>query len=254
MGMTDRIPLLYGELAEWWPLLSAPEDYAEEAAFYRRAICAACAVPPRTLLELGSGGGNNASHLKGHFQMTLVDRSPDMLRVSQKLNPECDHIQGDMRAVRLGRQFDAVFLHDAVMYLLSEADLVRAMETAFVHCHPGGVALLAPDCTRETFKPSTDHGGHDGGARSLRYLEWTWDPDITDSTYVSYMVYVLREGARVVRCVPDEHIFGLFGHADWLRMLTEVGFEAWSVPFAHSEIEGDPLPVFLGRKPGGGGL
>jgi len=29
-----------------------------------------------TVLELGSGGGNNASYLKHRFAMTLVDRSP----------------------------------------------------------------------------------------------------------------------------------------------------------------------------------
>ena len=29
---------LYGELAAWWPLLSAPADYAEEAAFFKRLL------------------------------------------------------------------------------------------------------------------------------------------------------------------------------------------------------------------------
>jgi hypothetical protein len=32
------MPALYDELAEWWPLVSAPEDYAEEAALYRRLL------------------------------------------------------------------------------------------------------------------------------------------------------------------------------------------------------------------------
>src|SRR5919109_722694 len=73
-------PELYRELASWWPLLSAPEDYAEEAAFYERAIIEACVRTPETLLELGSGGGNNASHMKRRFRMTLTDLSPDMLQ------------------------------------------------------------------------------------------------------------------------------------------------------------------------------
>jgi hypothetical protein len=30
-------PLLYGPLASWWPLLSAPADYAEEEVFLGRA-------------------------------------------------------------------------------------------------------------------------------------------------------------------------------------------------------------------------
>ncbi|MHC4615594.1 MAG: class I SAM-dependent methyltransferase, partial [Planctomycetota bacterium] len=57
------------------------------------------------VLELGSGGGNNASHLKKWFDMTLVDLSPHMLEVSRALNPECSHQQGDMRTVRLGTLF-----------------------------------------------------------------------------------------------------------------------------------------------------
>jgi ubiquinone/menaquinone biosynthesis C-methylase UbiE len=246
---TSSIPILYQELADWWPVLSSPEDYAEEARFYQRAILSACTLTPGTLLELGSGGGNNASHLKKHFQMTLLDLSSGMLRVSQALNPQCEHIQGDMRNVRLGRQFDAVFIHDAIMYMLSEADLSRAIETAYVHCRPGGAALFAPDHTRETFKASTKHGGHDREGRGLRYLEWTWDPDTTDTTYVSYMVYMLRERAEEVRCILDRHLCGLFSHGDWLRMIAQAGFQAQSLPFEHSEIEPGSAHVFLGLKP-----
>ncbi len=130
----SALPKLYAELADWWPLLSSPAEYEEEAAFYSAALTAACDRPPETVLELGSGGGNNASHMKRHFRMTLVDPSPGMLAVSRVLNPDLEHVEGDMRTVRLGRQFDAVFIHDAVVYMTSEADVRRAIETARVHC------------------------------------------------------------------------------------------------------------------------
>ena len=94
---------------------------------YREALVASASSPIDTLLELGSGGGNNASHLKKHFQMTLVDLSPGMLEVSRKLNPECEHLQGDMRSVRLGRSFDAVFMHDAIAYMTSAEDLRKRL-------------------------------------------------------------------------------------------------------------------------------
>jgi D-serine deaminase-like pyridoxal phosphate-dependent protein len=74
----SEAPKLYRELAAWWPLLSAPADYQEEAAFYQRILLDDCQRPARTLLELGSGGGNNASHLKARFELTLVDRSPEI--------------------------------------------------------------------------------------------------------------------------------------------------------------------------------
>jgi SAM-dependent methyltransferase len=245
------MPKLYEELASWWPLLSSPADYEEEAAFYGRTLAAACERPPRTLLELGSGGGNNASHLKARFEMVLVEPSQGMLAVSRVLNPECEHIEGDMRTARLGRQFDAVFVHDAVVYMTMESDLRRAIDTAFVHCKPGGAVLFAPDFVRENFRPSTDHGGHDGPTHALRYVEWTWDPDPADTTYLVDYAYLLRAPDGTVRVEHDRHVEGLFGRADWLRLLSEAGFQARAVPFEHSELEPGSHEVFVAKRPSG---
>ena len=217
---------LYEQLADWWPLLSAPADYAEEAAFFARVLNDACRPAPHTVLELGSGGGNNALYLKSKFEMTLVDLSPQMLAVSQSLNPECEHCEGDMRTVNLGRTFDAVFIHDAIMYMTSETDLRAAIRNAYRHCRAGGVALLVPDCVRESFVAETSHGGHDGDdGRSLRYLEWTFDPDPTDTTYRTDYAIVLRERRGDTRVVLDSHIEGIFPRAEWMRLLREAGFE-----------------------------
>ncbi len=60
----SQVPRLYRELADWYPLLTPVGDYVEEAAFYRGLFETHCQRPPRTLLELGSGGGHNAAHLK----------------------------------------------------------------------------------------------------------------------------------------------------------------------------------------------
>ena len=84
---------LYSELASWWPLLSSPAHYEQEASQYAQLLSAACR--PECVLELGSGGGNTASHLKGRFELTLVDLSLQMLEVSRALNPECSHLRGD---------------------------------------------------------------------------------------------------------------------------------------------------------------
>ncbi len=245
---SPNTPSLYFELAPWYHLLTAPEDYAEEAEFYRNAIFSASDTSPETLLELGSGGGNNASHLKAHFQLTLIDLSPQMLKISQQLNPECEHIQGDMREIHLDRLFDAVFIHDAIMYMISEADLQRAIETAYLHCRPGGVVLLAPDHVQETFRPSTSHGGHDGLEGRIRYLDWTWDPDPEDSTYISDMVYLIKDKQGNLQIEHDRHLLGLFPRQIWLKLLTNTGFQPQVIPFENSQIEPSTCDVFIGRK------
>jgi SAM-dependent methyltransferase len=245
---TGSSPRLYRELAAWWPLLSDPADYVEEATFYQQQLLAACQGSPRTLLELGSGGGHNASHLKARFDMVLVDRSPGMLEVSRALNPECEHVEGDMRTVRLGREFDAVFVHDAVCYMTTLEDLRQAIATASIHCRPGGAALFAPDHVRENFHDSTDHGGHDLGTRALRYLEWAWDPDPADTTYTVDYAYLLRESDGTTRVEWDRHTEGLFSRAEWLRLLSDAGFRPKMVPVDHSELEPGSYEIFVCQK------
>ena len=238
-------PRLYRELADWFPLLSPPSEYAEEAAFYGRALREACEPPCRTLLELGSGAGSNASHLKADYSMTLVDRSEAMLEVSRRLNPACEHVPGDMRDVRLGRTFDTVFVHDAVCYMTTEDDLRRAIATAFVHCRPGGAALFAPDFVRENFRAGTGHGGaDDGGGRGLRYLEWVREPG-PDGIYLVDYACLLRERDGSVRVEHDRHVEGLFARADWMRWLSGAGFEPRNVP--HGAEPG--YEVFVCRRP-----
>ncbi|HEX2345637.1 MAG TPA: class I SAM-dependent methyltransferase, partial [Gaiellaceae bacterium] len=82
---------IYGELAPWFHLLTHPSEYAEEAAYYTQVIDTVSDGRARTLLELGSGGGNNASHMKARFDCTLTDLSQEMIELSRTINPECEH-------------------------------------------------------------------------------------------------------------------------------------------------------------------
>jgi SAM-dependent methyltransferase len=219
--------MLYTELASWWPLFSDPADYGEEVDSFLQILDLPPSEHPRTLLELGSGGGNLASHLKAHFQVTLSDLSPNMLAVSRTLNHGLEHIQGDMRSLRLDRVFDLVLIHDAIMYCTTPEDVRAALATAAIHCRPGGTVLVAPDFVRETFTPETSNGGEDGpDGQALRFLEWTFDPDPTDSTFETLYTIVIRDSSGNIRVELDRHIEGLFAEADWLAWFAEAGIPA----------------------------
>lgn len=238
----------YGDLAEWWPLISPPEHYVEEAAFVARLLATA-PMPVHEVLELGSGGGHNAVHLKASYAMTLVDLSEGMLDVSRRLNPECDHRRGDMRTVRLGRTFDAVFVHDAVDYMTTVDDLSRAVRTAFEHCRPGGIAIFVPDHTIETFATASDLGGRDDAdGRGVRYLDWSWDPDPADSWIQTDYAFLLRDADGSVRFEHETHRTGLFSRAVWLQQLVSTGFEPRAVPEETDE-DRTPRELFVGHRP-----
>ena len=242
--MSEEPPKLYTELAGWWQLVSPTKDYADEAAFFAELFRDASAS---TLLELGSGGGNVAWFLKREFALTLTDISGAMLAESKKQNPELEHIRGDMRTLRLpGRTFDGVLIHDAIMYMTSEQDLRAALVTAYEHCKPGGVVVIVPDWVAETFRPHTTHEGTDAGERGVRYLEWVWDADPSDTRVNYEFILALKEGDEL-RTVVDRQVVGVFPRATWLRLLEDVGFEARIVE--DPSTDGERSEVFLGHSP-----
>lgn len=214
---------LYTDLTPWYRLVDPPADHEDEAAVYAEALAGAITPPPVTLLELGAGAGHNAFYLKTRFRCTLTDVSEPMLALSREINPECEHVRGDMRTIRLGRPFDAVFVHDAVVYMTNEADLLAVAETAYAHTRPGGAALFAPDYTRETFSDKTLLMQADDGTRSLRGVDWAWDPDPSDHTYQVEYALLLRDGLEV-RAVHERHVEGLFSRDTWLAVLGSAGY------------------------------
>lgn len=248
MTETSQPSAFYGELAPWWPLISPVEEYADEMAFVARVLREA--VPgARTLLELGSGGGHGAAHLRGTFAMTLVDLSEAMLAVSRRLNAGCRHVVGDMRTVRLHETFDAVLVHDAIDYMIDEADLAAAVETAWIHCRPGGAALFVPDDLRETFEPGTDCGGSDGtDGRGVRYLEWTWDPDPHDTWVATEYAFVLRDADGSIRTAHETHRTGLFDRATWTRVLEGQGFVVRAID-EETDDDRTPRTLWLAQRP-----
>lgn len=233
---------LYKELADWWPLMSPHTEYEEEASLYLKII-RRYHPAVKSAVEFGSGGGSNAYYLKRHFPMVLTDLSPDMLAVSRKLNPECEHIQGDMRKLDLGEQFDLVFIHDAIMHFTTSSDLLEVMHNAKKHLKDTGILMIMTDHFKETFKPETDHGGTDQGKRGMRYLEWTYDNDPDDHVTETEYVYVMRDETGQVFREYDHSESGLFSMPEWEAMLKEAGFQAHFERVAHTGLNGSYFAI-----------
>ena len=154
-----------------------------------------------------------------------------------------------MRTLRLERSFDAVFVHDAIDYMMTEADLRRAVSTAYEHCREGGVAVFVPDDIAENFEPGTDHGGHDApDGRGARYLVLVQRPGpgrhlVPAPTTPS----CCGRADGTVEVVHDTHEFGLFPRALWLQVLADVGFRPRSVAEMTSE-DRRPREFFVGTR------
>lgn len=233
---------IYDDLAFLMPLISPPEEYAEEASHWRTLLREKLGSGRHELLELGVGGGHNLSHLTGGFDATAVDISGAMLAWCRRLNPGVTLQLGDMRNVRLGRKFAAVLIHDAISYMLTEADLAAAFETAAEHLEKGGVFIVSPDRFRETFSaPAIEHAVHEAGGRRVTWVEFTRDPDPGDTMLETIMVYLIESEGKL-RIEHDRHLTGIFPRAAWLRLMREAGF---SVETRSFRLAAPPQPYEL---------
>jgi trans-aconitate methyltransferase len=256
MPGADHEYRLYGELAGWWPLISPPGEYAQEATYLAAVLSSTAAIPVHDVLDLGSGGGHVAMHLKDRFTLTLADISGDMLDVSRRLNPQCRHVRGDMRTMRLGQQFDAVLTHDAIDYVTSRDDLAMVIATAFEHCRPGGIAVFVPDYVKDDFRALTGGGGggEDETGRKATFRERTWDPDPADDWVQAEYEFILREADGTVDVVKETHRLGVFARETWRQLLVAAGFLVGpgltgGTGFASRSMPGKPpANIFIGHR------
>ncbi len=228
---------LYDQMADWYPVLTPLEEYVEEAQVFRDILLGALGDGRHTLLELGAGAGHNAHYLAADFDLTLTDLSPRMIELARVSCPGATFAVGDMRSLRLHRTFDAVFVHDALCYMLTEADLAAVFATARAHLRPGGVLLLAPDFFAETFEDGDEVGGSEIDGRSLRYLAWVWQREGQKDRYVVDYAIMTRVGEAVPEVHHDRHEEGLFPRATWIRLLEAAGFVVERRPWSHSDVE-----------------
>lgn len=245
---------LYKDLAWLWPVWGGVEEYRAESELFARLIKQYAKTGVSSILDVGCGGGKNAFHLKGHFALTGVDISEDMLALARKLNPDCDFRLGDMRDLNLGRQFDSAFINDSITYMRTKDELLSAFQSAFRHVRSSGVVVTYPDHTKETFvqnetKVSCANAPGKPDNLDVIFIENSYDPDPTDDSYEFTLVCLIREDGRL-RIEDDRHVGGVFGLDVWRQSLRTAGFrvheEGWDEAPGPSE---QRLPVFVCVKP-----
>jgi SAM-dependent methyltransferase len=228
---------LYDDLAWLWPMWGEPTEYAPHCEHVTRLIRQYARRDARSLLNVGCGGGKNVFNLKRDFQVTGLDLSPAMLDLARRLNPGCKFVPGDMRAFSLDERFDAILIDDAISYMVTEAELRQVFDRACAHLDAGGVMVVEPDDTKETFCQNHTKIWYAAPAFKpenvdVVFVENNYDPDPQDDVYEGTMIYLIRENGKL-RVERDFHLLGLFSIDVWRRELRDAGFEV------HESKDGD---------------
>ena len=210
------------------------------------------AEPPSILLHLGSGAGGHDRIFKRHFTVTGVDLSLGMLNKARAAHPDIEYIEGDMRTLRLNRQFDAVVIPDSIDYMTSLDDLRQAIQNAVMHLKTGGVFLVVAK-TEEAFQNNNfAYTGEKSGVH-VTLFENNYINPFRPNTYEATLVYLIRKQGELT--IHTEHqVLGLFSQATWEKLFNdaELTMQRTSLEGIYDQyLLGDgeyPLTVFVGQK------
>lgn len=142
---------MYSKLADVYDQMYHFKDYARESAYMvdviRRHQPAA-----RTLLETACGTGRFLQHLRTEFEVEGLDMSEEMLGRGATVVPGVPLHLGDMTSFSLGRRFDVVCcLFRSIAHCRTPERFHAAIQAMAEHVQPGGLLLVEPFFTPETF-------------------------------------------------------------------------------------------------------
>jgi len=143
--------LAFGDAyADVYDLLYQDKDYAAECDLIEQVFRTCGELPVRNILDLGCGTANHAVLLAERgYAVVGVDRSEGMLaHAARKAAANAGKgslvvQRGDIRALHLGRAFDAAIMMFTVLgYQVEDVDVIAALASARRHLHHGGLLLF----------------------------------------------------------------------------------------------------------------
>jgi ubiquinone/menaquinone biosynthesis C-methylase UbiE len=213
----------YSKLAKIYDALYSFKNYEAEAKRLHEIIREKKTSPGNALLDVACGTGTHLSFLHKHYAVEGIDLTPEMLEVARARHPQTVFHYGDMRTFDLGRRFDVVTcLFSSIGYMKSPSDLRKAVINMARHLQPGGVLIIEPWLTEETWKP--------GGVHAL-YVD---KPDFkiarldvpTSKGRMSLFTWHMLIGnPEGVEYLTQKHELFLFSNAEYIEAINAAGLD-----------------------------
>jgi SAM-dependent methyltransferase len=235
---------MYAEIARYYDKIYSFKDYAGEAKRLTSIIHSHVRSEGKRLLDVACGTGRHLEYLKGHFEVEGLDASEEMLELARQTNPGVPLHQADMADFDLSRLFDAVTcLFSSIGYMKTMERLTRALTCMAQHLVPGGVLVIEPWFTAETWHPGSVHGLFiDDPELKIARVNTSFVDGLISYFDLHYLIGTPQGTEHYV----EHHELGLFETGEVQGILSELGLE---VTYDEEGLTGRGL--FVARLPVG---
>ncbi len=199
------------------------KDYAQEAEHLHALVQPYKRSHGNMLLDVACGTGAHIPFLQPFYQLAGLDLDPAMLAIARQRYADVPFYQADMVDFSLDQHFDVVAcLFSSIGYVKTRSRLQQAIHTMSEHLVPGGLLMIEPWFTPDTFHP---------GYISAVFVD---QPDLKiarmNVTTVEGTVSMLDFNYLVastdgVDYFHERHELGLFTHQEYIAALEEQGLE-----------------------------
>jgi SAM-dependent methyltransferase len=149
---------MFSKTARYYDKIYAVKDYQAEVNRLMAIIRENCGSGGNRLLDVACGTGHHLAYLKEQFDVEGLDISQELLEIAHQRNPEVVFHHADMTDFDLGCQFDVVTcLFSSIGYVKTLDNLTRAVTCMTKHLLPGGILIVEPWFTPDTWQPNTVH-------------------------------------------------------------------------------------------------
>lgn len=218
---------MFSKSARFYDAIYSFKDYAAEARMIGDLIRKK--VPgAESLLDVACGTGAHLQHLKNDFRCEGIDVDPNLLTIARERNRDLALHEANMENFDLGKQFDAVTcLFSSIGYMQAIDRLDRAVRAMAGHLSPGGVLIVEPWFTPETYEV-----GHLGAV-------FVDEPDLKiarmnltelEGRLCKMTFHYLVGTPDGISGFTEDHVVALFTHDDYMGALDEAALAVEHIP------------------------
>jgi len=214
---------MYAKIARYYDKIYGFKDYAAEAQRLRSVVDSRLQSGGGRLLDVACGTGLHLEHLREYFVVEGLDVASEMLEVALQRNPSVVFHQADMTDFDLGRSFDVVTcLFSSIGYVKTADGLARALSCMSKHLVSGGLLIVEPWFTPDTWHPNTVHAllVDEPELKIARV-----NTSFVDGRLSYFDLHYLIGTPDGTEHLVERHELGLFETEEMLAAMTRLGFE-----------------------------
>jgi ubiquinone/menaquinone biosynthesis C-methylase UbiE len=147
---------MYTQSIPFYDVIYSFKDYQAEAQNLMKIIREHLQSGGDRLLDVACGTGMHLEFLKEVYEVEGLDLSVELLKIAQERAPDVFYHHADMTDFDLGKEFDVVTcLFSSIGYVRTLDNLNRAVKCMSNHLIAGGVLIVEPWFTPDSWNPGT---------------------------------------------------------------------------------------------------